>query len=85
MLELRAHKDRASTALAAAQQQITDLTRALTEAREVPDKSQMASTLEVCLSALEVSASGIMHYQIFVKCGITCRVRVRAQHCTRSA
>ena len=54
MLELRGHKDRASTALAAAQQQILHLTSALMEARDLPDKSQMASTLEVRLSACKL-------------------------------
>ena len=47
MLELRAHREKASSALASAQQQIIDLTCALTRARAMPDKSQVASTLEV--------------------------------------
>ena len=51
VLELRTHKERAATALAAAQQQITDLTSALAHAGALPDKSHVASTREVRHSA----------------------------------
>ena len=59
VLELRAHREKASSALASAQQQITDLTRALTDARAMPDKSQVASTLEVLRRHLDHPAAHV--------------------------
>ena len=47
MLELRAHKEKASGALASAQQQIVDLTCALTAARGASHKSEALLNQEV--------------------------------------
>ena len=70
VLELQAHRERASTALAAAQQQIMVLTCALTEARAMPNKSQMASTQEVYRPSFCNFALFYMRHRAPVKCGI---------------
>lgn len=54
MLELRAHKEKASGALASAQQQIVDLTCALTAARGASHKSE----------ALNQEVSSITQYRV---------------------